>query len=589
MPQYIARLQDIPDLGGVPTAQQVFIRNAANTEWELATVARLDTANTFSATQNVLLDSNQALSGLVVTNSNAGTSTSAELRLVAQRTLRIAAFRANHETSSVTDSVRFGGVDAAHTDLVNENASGDLRLKVGTDIVLSGASTGTAPKVGFFGNTPITRPDGSSDVLQSLVDLGLREVSSDPPLNLGTGDLTAGLTSVGSFSATSITATGTIAVTDDMTITDAKNILLGSTTGTKIGTATTQKLGFFNATPIVQPSGDSDILVSLVNLGLRDATDNPPLNLGTGALTAGTTSVGSFSATAITGTGTVALTDDMTVTDAKNIILNATTGTKIGTATTQKLGFFNATPVIQQAGNSDVLASLVTLGLRAASDNPPLNLGTGSLTAGTTAVGSFSATAITATGAVDVTDHITVTDGKNIVLNATTGTKIGTATTQKLGFFNATPVVQQAGNSDVLASLVTLGFRAASDNPPLNLGTGNFTAGTTSVGSFSATAITATGAVDLTDHMTVTDGKDIVLNTTTGTKIGTAVGQKLSFHGSTPVVQRASASQASVDTTGASNVTPWGYSTEEQANAIVTLLNEIRAALVEKGIIKGSA
>ena len=32
------------------------------------------------------------------------------------------------------------------------------------------------------------------------------------------------------------------------------NVLLGTTTGTKLGTATTQKLGFWNATPIVQPT-----------------------------------------------------------------------------------------------------------------------------------------------------------------------------------------------------------------------------------------------------------------------------------------------------------------------------------------------
>ena len=32
------------------------------------------------------------------------------------------------------------------------------------------------------------------------------------------------------------------------------NVVLGTTTGSKIGTATTQKLGFWNATPIVQPS-----------------------------------------------------------------------------------------------------------------------------------------------------------------------------------------------------------------------------------------------------------------------------------------------------------------------------------------------
>ena len=39
-----------------------------------------------------------------------------------------------------------------------------------------------------------------------------------------------------------------------LTIADAKNIVLNTTTGTKLGTATTQKLAFWNKTPIVQPT-----------------------------------------------------------------------------------------------------------------------------------------------------------------------------------------------------------------------------------------------------------------------------------------------------------------------------------------------
>jgi hypothetical protein len=35
---------------------------------------------------------------------------------------------------------------------------------------------------------------------------------------------------------------------------DGLNIAFGTTSGTKIGTATTQKIGFWNATPIVQPT-----------------------------------------------------------------------------------------------------------------------------------------------------------------------------------------------------------------------------------------------------------------------------------------------------------------------------------------------
>ena len=39
---------------------------------------------------------------------------------------------------------------------------------------------------------------------------------------------------------------------------DAGNITVGTTTGTKIGTATTQKIGFYNTTPVVQPTAVAD-------------------------------------------------------------------------------------------------------------------------------------------------------------------------------------------------------------------------------------------------------------------------------------------------------------------------------------------
>lgn len=42
-------------------------------------------------------------------------------------------------------------------------------------------------------------------------------------------------------------------------IADAVNIAVGTVTGTKIGTATTQKLGFYNATPVVQQSSTGEV------------------------------------------------------------------------------------------------------------------------------------------------------------------------------------------------------------------------------------------------------------------------------------------------------------------------------------------
>lgn len=62
---------------------------------------------------------------------------------------------------------------------------------------------------------------------------------------------------------------------------------------------------------------------------------------------------------------------------------------------------------------------------------------------------------------------------------------------------------------------------------------------------------------------------------------------KLGFHGATPTVQRANANQAAVVTT-APTTSAYGF-TQAQATAILTLLNELRSAMVEKGLIKGSA
>jgi hypothetical protein len=88
-----------------------------------------------------------------------------------------------------------------------------------------------------------------------------------------TADLGTVLSAIGARvagTAYPITTSGAVALTGDVTITD-KNIALGTSTGTKIGTATSQKLAFFNSTPIVQVGATIDPGVVLSNLGLRAA------------------------------------------------------------------------------------------------------------------------------------------------------------------------------------------------------------------------------------------------------------------------------------------------------------------------------
>lgn len=96
-------------------------------------------------------------------------------------------------------------------------------------------------------------------------------------------------------------------------------------------------------------------------------------------------------------------------------IENKADGYTIGTASTQKVGFFGATPVDQPGATEKLNEALSTLGLRATGAAAPLDSGT-----------------------------ITLAEAANIVVGTTTGTKIGTATSQKLGFYNATPVIQPA-------------------------------------------------------------------------------------------------------------------------------------------------
>lgn len=91
--------------------------------------------------------------------------------------------------------------------------------------------------------------------------------------------------------------------------------------------------------------------------------------------------------------------------------------------------------------------------------------------------------------------------------------------------------------------------------------------------------------------ITLADSANVVVNTTTGTKIGTSASQKLGFWNKTPVVQQADAAQAAVtpstDFTGTDTVDKAVVLAAVQA--VETLVNRLRTDLVTVGIIKGAA
>jgi hypothetical protein len=59
------------------------------------------------------------------------------------------------------------------------------------------------------------------------------------------------------------------------------------------------------------------------------------------------------------GSTKLALDANLTVTDTVNFVFSGTTGSKLGTATSQKIGFWNATPVVQQTVTGDRFGSAV--------------------------------------------------------------------------------------------------------------------------------------------------------------------------------------------------------------------------------------
>jgi hypothetical protein len=156
-------------------------------------------------------------------------------------------------------------------------------------------------------------------------------------------------------------------------------------------------------------------------------------------------------------------------------------------------------------------------------------------------------------------------------------------------------VANTTGNTTIAGTLSVTGATtltgALTANGGITCDTDKFTVadttGNTAIGgTLTVTgAQTFTGATSHAGHVTLSD-VNLILGTTTGTKVGTSVSQKLGFYNATPVVQPAAAAQAAVSGTADST-----YSTNEQnlINDLVTLVNRLRSDLVTLGLIKGAA
>lgn len=156
--------------------------------------------------------------------------------------------------AAATDDVFSSGVDADTNDRFVVNADGSMEWGPGNAALDTMLSRGAADRLVLTDGAVAN----SGFVFGSTGNIVFGRVPNGNPGISSGGDVTFYRSGAGTWT-----------MDGHLTLNDAKNVAVGSVTGTKIGTATTQKIGFFNATPVTQPASpgaDATDLASVITL-----------------------------------------------------------------------------------------------------------------------------------------------------------------------------------------------------------------------------------------------------------------------------------------------------------------------------------
>lgn len=142
-------------------------------------------------------------------------------------------------------SLSGAGTSARYVALLNETSTyaGSFILQAG------GGSSGYGGAVTLYGHSHASYP-GSVYIGTSA--------SSGGSIIFGTDNALDPASERMRLNANGRLGLGVSSPTSLLHLADAGHITVGTTTGTKFGTATTQKIGFYNATPVVQPTAVAD-------------------------------------------------------------------------------------------------------------------------------------------------------------------------------------------------------------------------------------------------------------------------------------------------------------------------------------------
>jgi hypothetical protein len=241
-----------PDSTGVDTGSTQLFVVAPNANFGQAATFISDSNN-----RGILIANQAKTSSLAISSTTVGTNSSDPLVFTTG-----AAERARIDTSGrllvgTSTSTSVGGAAALS------------QIETGANIGLSILRRGDTPifafgRTGGSGVTVVNNGDELGRISFAAADgTDIESVGAQISANI---DGTPGSNDVPTRLVFSVTADGAASPTEalrisndrSITVSDGGNVVLGTTTGTKIGTATTQKIGFYNATPVVQPTAVAD-------------------------------------------------------------------------------------------------------------------------------------------------------------------------------------------------------------------------------------------------------------------------------------------------------------------------------------------
>jgi len=160
------------------------------------------------------------------------------------------------QAGSVPLTIQGDAINLGNATTINWNSGATLRSKAAAALQLGGDAAGVTNQMltaasritsdGVGANLTIAGGNGRGGAGGSLI-LATYDTQGAGTIGVLRTRLIIDTAGLSTFNSSVTVGAG------NLTLSDAVNVVLGETTGTKIGTAATQKLGFWNMTPIVQP------------------------------------------------------------------------------------------------------------------------------------------------------------------------------------------------------------------------------------------------------------------------------------------------------------------------------------------------